>query len=173
MQIDILNVNLQSMLKRRLFDEILNRLRANPAVAILGCRQAGKTTLAHQLQKELGKPSLYLDLELPEDRAKFADPQIMLEQHTDKLLILDEIQRVPELFSVMRGIIDRRRRDGEQSGHYLILGSASQELLKQSSESLAGRIAYMELDPFSLEEVECIGACSWAPWWRRATRCWR
>lgn len=154
MQIDILNVNLQRMLKRRLFDEILNRLRANPAVAILGCRQAGKTTLAHQLQKALGKPSLYLDLELPEDRAKFADPQIMLEQHTDKLLILDEIQRVPELFSVMRGIIDRRRRDGEQSGHYLILGSASQELLKQSSESLAGRIAYMELDPFSLEEVE-------------------
>jgi predicted AAA+ superfamily ATPase len=141
------------MLRRRLFDEILNRLRVTPAVAILGCRQVGKTTLAHQLQHALGKTSLYLDLELPEDRAKFADPQIMLEQHADKLLILDEIQRVPELFSVMRGIIDRRRRAGEQSGHYLILGSASKELLKQSSESLAGRIAYMELDPFSLEEV--------------------
>lgn len=141
------------MLDRLLFNSIVEHLSAFPAVAILGCRQIGKTTLAHQVQKALGRPSLYLDLELPEDRARFADPQLMLEQHTDKLLILDEIQRVPELFAVMRGIIDRRRRNGDKTGHYLILGSASPDLLKQSSESLAGRIAYLELNPFSLEEV--------------------
>lgn len=157
MQIDFLDVILHDMLQRQSFDSIISHLQTFPAVAILGCRQIGKTTLAHQVQKALGKPSLYLDLELPDDRAKFADPQLMLEQHTDKLLILDEIQRVPELFSVMRGIIDRRRRSGEKTGHYLILGSASPDLLKQSSESLAGRIAYIELGPFSFEEVEQAG----------------
>lgn len=142
------------MIKRQLFDSILHHLSTFPAVAILGCRQIGKTTLAHQIQNTINKPSLYLDLELPDDRAKFSDPQLMLELHSDKLLILDEIQRVPELFAVMRGIIDRRRRSGEKAGHYLILGSASPDLLKQSSESLAGRIAYLELNPFSLEEIE-------------------
>ncbi len=142
------------MFKRRLFHNILQRLNAAPAVAILGCRQTGKTTLAHQIQQNINKPSLYLDLELPDDRARFADPQLMLEQHMDKLLILDEIQRVPELFAVMRGIIDRRRRNGDKAGHYLILGSASPDMLKQSSESLAGRITYLELNPFSLEEIE-------------------
>lgn len=142
------------MLKRQMFHTILQRLNAAPTVAILGCRQTGKTTLAHQIQQAINRPSLYLDLELPDDRAQFADPQLMLEQHMDKLLILDEIQRVPELFSVMRGIIDRRRRNGDKVGHYLILGSASPDLLKQSSESLAGRISYLELNPFSLEELE-------------------
>lgn len=142
------------MLKRHLFNNVVQHLRTFPAVAILGCRQVGKTTLAHQVQNALGRPSLYFDLELPDDRARFSDPQLMLEQHMDKLLILDEIQRVPELFAVMRGIIDRRRRNGDKSGHYLILGSASPNLLRQSSESLAGRIAYLELNPFSLEETE-------------------
>ena len=141
------------MLKRQLFDDVIKRLQLSPAVALLGCRQVGKTTLAHQVEKALGKPSLYFDLELTQDRAKFEDTQLMLEQHMDKLLILDEIQRLPEIFAVMRGIIDKRRRNGEKSAHYLILGSASPDLLKQSSESLAGRISYLELNPFSLEEV--------------------
>ncbi len=141
------------MLKRQLFDEMIKRLQLSPAVALLGCRQVGKTTLAHQVEKALGKPSLYFDLELTQDRSKFQDTQLMLEQHMDKLLILDEIQRLPEIFAVMRGIIDKRRRNGEKSAHYLILGSASPDLLKQSSESLAGRISYLELNPFSLEEV--------------------
>ncbi len=123
----------------------------------MGCRQVGKTTLAHQLQLALGRPTLYLDLELPDDRAKFADPQFLLQQHSDKLLILDEIQRVPELFAVMRGVIDQRRRAGDEAGHYLILGSASKDLLRQTSESLAGRITYLELNPFSLEEVQSAG----------------
>jgi predicted AAA+ superfamily ATPase len=156
LQIDFLNVILQDMLKRHLFKEVIEHLEQFPVVAILGCRQTGKTTLAHQVQDFLNKKSLYLDLELLEDRQKFNDPQLMLEQHTDKLLILDEIQQVPELFAIMRGIIDRRRRNGDKAGHYLILGSASPNLLKQSSESLAGRIAYLELNTFSLEEVEKV-----------------
>lgn len=141
------------MLTRHLFTPVMESLEVFPAVALLGCRQTGKTTLANQIQKAFSKPSLYLDLELPEDRHQFSDPQLMLTSHTNQLLILDEIQRVPELFSVMRGIIDRRRQQGEHTGHYLILGSASPQLLKQSSESLAGRIAYHTLCPFTLKEI--------------------
>src|SRR5205814_173675 len=113
------------MIKRRIFDTVVSSLGKFPAVAILGCRQVGKTTLALQLEKSIGKPTDYFDLELPEDRAKLAEPQIFLEEHENHLLILDEIHRVPELFSVMRGLIDRRRRKGDKAGHYLILGSAS------------------------------------------------
>ena len=142
------------MIKRSLIGKTLNSLENFPVVAILGPRQVGKTTLAFQIKEMLKKPAVYLDLELPQDRAKFAEPQLYLEQYTGKLLILDEIQRVPELFPVMRGLIDQRRRKGEKSGHYLILGSVSPELLNQSSESLAGRIAYLELDPFNLEEIK-------------------
>jgi len=141
------------MLKRTLYSQIVEDLKIFPAVAILGCRQVGKTTLAHQVQKQLKKPVLYFDLELLNDRAKFSNPQLMLEQHSDKLLILDEIQHVPEIFAVIRGLIDRRRRNGDKTGHYLILGSASPRLLKQNSESLAGRIAYLELPPLNLLEL--------------------
>jgi predicted AAA+ superfamily ATPase len=144
------------MLKRQLFQSVISYLEQFPVVAILGCRQVGKTTLAHQVRANIGKESIYFDLELLDDRRMFKDPQLMLEQHFDKLLILDEIQHVPELFATMRGIIDKRRRSGDKAGHYLILGSASPALLKQSSESLAGRIAYLELNPFSLQEIENI-----------------
>src|ERR1700722_21039607 len=113
------------MIKRSLIGKTLNSLENFPVVAILGPRQVGKTTLAFQIKEMLKKPAVYLDLELPQDRAKFAEPQLYLEQYTGKLLILDEIQRVPELFPVMRGLIDQRRRKGEKSGHYLILGSVS------------------------------------------------
>jgi uncharacterized protein len=142
------------MLKRSLTKKVLDALSSFPVVAILGCRQVGKTTLAFQVKEKIQKPAVYLDLELPQDRAKFSEPQLYLEQQAGKLLILDEIQRVPDLFPVMRSLIDQRRRKGEKSAHYLILGSASPELLNQSSESLAGRIAYLELDPFNIEEIE-------------------
>ncbi len=124
---------------------------------MLGCRQVGKTTIAHEVQRSYKKPSVYLDLELPEDRAQLSEPQLFLEKQAGKLLILDEIQRIPELFVVMRGIIDRRKRAGENNGQYLILGSANQVLLKQSSESLAGRISYLELNPFNLIEAKTAG----------------
>ena len=122
-----------------------------PAVALLGPRQVGKTTLAQQLAAS--QPSLYLDLEAPSDRAKLAEPELYLRQHSDKLVILDEVQRLPEIFQVLRGLIDANRRAGRANGQFLLLGSASVELIQQSSESLAGRIAYLELSGFSVLEL--------------------
>ena len=121
------------------------------AVGLLGPRQVGKTTLALEIARE--RPSIYLDLESPADRAKLAEPELYLANHTDKLIILDEVQRMPELFRVLRGAIDKGRRQGRRTGQFLILGSASLELLQQSSESLAGRIAYRELTPLLADEV--------------------
>ena len=142
------------MLKRLALKEVISNLEQFPAVAILGCRQVGKTTLAHQIGKISNKPFEYLDLELTSDREKLSESELFLEKQNGKLLILDEIHRIPELFPILRGIIDKRRRKGEAAGHFLILGSASPELLKQSSESLAGRISYIELNPFNVLEVE-------------------
>ena len=122
-----------------------------PAVALLGPRQVGKTTLAQQLAAS--QPSLYLDLEAPSDRAKLAEPELYLRQHSDKLVILDEVQRLPEIFQVLRGLIDTNRRAGRANGQFLLLGSASVELIQQSSESLAGRIAYLELSGLSVLEL--------------------
>ena len=141
------------MLKRCALQEIIDDLGQFPAVALLGCRQVGKTTLAGYASEVLDKPSEYLDLELTSDREKLSEPQLFLEKQDGKLLILDEIQRIPELFPILRAIIDKRRKKGEMAGHFLILGSASPELLKQSSESLAGRISYIELNPFNILEV--------------------
>ena len=97
--------------------------------------------------------ALYLDLELPSDRAKLADPELYLSSHEDKLVILDEIHRTPGIFQILRGLIDRRRRKGIKVGQFLVLGSASMDLLRQSAETLAGRIAYLELTPFTFPEV--------------------
>lgn len=145
------------MLKRWKYHEILRKLGQFPAVAILGCRQVGKTTLALQLSKDFNKEAIYLDLERTNDRSKLMQPELFLKKQEGKLLILDEIHLVPEIFSALRSAIDERRRNGEKNGHFLILGSASPELLKQSSESLAGRIAYIELDPFSVTEAKASG----------------
>jgi hypothetical protein len=145
------------MLERYALQEIIRDLEQFPAVALLGCRQVGKTTLADHISKIYKKPCEYLDLELTDDREKLSEPQLFLEKQDGKLLILDEIHRVPELFPILRGIIDKRRRKGEKSGHFLILGSASPELLKQSSESLAGRISYVELNPFNVLEAKESG----------------
>jgi len=138
------------MIKREKQSEIRELLAAFPAVVLLGPRQVGKTTLALELVKKY--ESIYLDLESEEDRAKLANPAYYFSDHTDKLIILDEVQRIPELFQELRGVIDKNIRAGQKTGQFLLLGSASIDLLKQSGESLAGRIAYCELFPVSYIE---------------------
>lgn len=139
------------MLNRALEPRLLEELDESPAVALLGPRQVGKTTLA--LEVAGSRPSLYLDLESPADRAKLEQPELFLPAHLDKLVILDEVHRVPGLFPVLRGQIDKARRKGRRQGLYLLLGSAGIDLLAQSGESLAGRIAYLELGPLQLREA--------------------
>jgi predicted AAA+ superfamily ATPase len=139
------------MIKRKLYEILLERLHQFPAVALLGPRQVGKTTLANQVAESFS--SVYLDLELPSDLAKISDPESYLSAHADKLVIIDEIQRQPHLFPVLRGLIDQGRRKGQTAGRFLLLGSASIDLLQQSGETLAGRIAYLELGPFNILET--------------------
>ena len=127
------------------------RLEKSAAVAILGPRQVGKTTLSQQLAKNI--KSVYLDLEEPRDIQKLSDPNFYFDQQDDRLIIIDEVQRRPDLFPLLRSQIDRNRRNGHRFGQFLLLGSASNALLKQSSESLAGRISYQELSPLNLLEV--------------------
>lgn len=141
------------MIQREIQSNVVKLLRQFPAVAILGPRQVGKTTLAHLIAAEASDAAIYLDLELPSDRAKLADPELYLAQHQDRLVILDEIHRLPGIFQTLRSLIDQRRRKGAPNGHFLLLGSASIELLHQSAESLPGRIAYQELAPFSVDEI--------------------
>ncbi|MGH8766471.1 MAG: ATP-binding protein [Burkholderiales bacterium] len=139
------------MIPRRLLPMLTSALAEVPAVALLGPRQAGKTTLALEVARQ--RPAVYLDLESEADRAKLSEPELYLAQHEDKLVILDEIQRTPQLFRSLRGLIDAGRRRGRGKGRFLVLGSASMDLLKQSSESLAGRIRYLELAPLDAGEV--------------------
>lgn len=150
------------MYSRVLAPMLTGLLSRNPVVGLLGPRQVGKTTLALEIGQE--RPSLYLDLESPADRAKLSEPELFLNRHEDKLVILDEIQRAPGLFQVLRGVIDRGRRRGRGTGRFLVLGSAGIDLLQQSSESLAGRVAYAELAPLLLEET---GAASADDLWLR------
>ena len=138
------------MIPRRIKTLVEDRLSHLPAVALLGPRQAGKTTLAHAIAD--GRKSVYVDLESPLDREKLADATFYLAGHEDDLVILDEVQRAPDLFATLRGLIDQGRRRGKKSGRFLLLGSASADLLQQS-ETLAGRIAYIELSPLDVLEV--------------------
>jgi predicted AAA+ superfamily ATPase len=138
------------MIRRFLHRVVLQALREVPAVCLLGPRQVGKTTLALALAEEV--PALYLDLESERDRAKLSDPEAYLGQHTDKLVILDELHRMPGLFPILRGLIDRLRRQGKRSGAYLLTGSAALGLLRQAGESLAGRVRFLELTPFFVLE---------------------
>ena len=141
------------MIKRKCQDSIIELLNESPAVGILGPRQVGKTTLAEEIALSISPNPIYLDLESPTDLAKLTEPEAYFDLHKGKLIILDEIQRTPELFAVLRGVIDRRRREGFRTAQFLILGSASLDLLKQASESLAGRIAYQELTGINLVEI--------------------
>jgi predicted AAA+ superfamily ATPase len=147
-------VKITRMYKRTLAIKIEKGLLQNAGVAILGPRQVGKTTLALEIAQD--KPSIYLDLEKQEDFAKLKDPVAFLSSHFDKLVILDEVQRYPDLFMSLRGLIDTARRAGKGKGRYIMLGSASHDLLRQTSESLAGRIAYLELNGLSPMEVQAI-----------------
>ena len=139
------------MFTRQIHDLLLDSVNAAPAVALLGPRQVGKTTLALEVAKT--RPSVYLDLESERDRAKLDQAELYLQDHLGQLVILDEVHRAPGLFPVLRGLIDQARREGKRSGQYLLLGSASLDLLKQSGETLAGRITFLELGPLSILEV--------------------
>jgi predicted AAA+ superfamily ATPase len=140
------------MYSRFVEKDISDLLAEFPAVVLLGPRQAGKTTLALAEMKRHGA-AVYLDLELPSALRQLDDPEAFLLAHRNRLIILDEVQRVPELFAVLRSVIDLRRQDGEAAGQFLLLGSATGVLLKQASESLAGRIVQVELTPFQAREV--------------------
>ena len=140
------------LIQRHAFSIVQSALNRQAAVALIGPRQVGKTTLARLLGER--RNALYLDLEDREDRAKLASPRLYLDRLEDRLVILDEIHRMPELFQTLRGIIDEGRRKGKGVGRFLILGSASVDLLRQSGESLAGRIAYVELSPLTAPEID-------------------
>jgi predicted AAA+ superfamily ATPase len=139
------------MLSRHVRSAIEKAMAREAAVALVGPRQVGKTTLALEIAAQ--RPSVYLDLERLSDREKLSDPVTFLNLHRDELVVLDEIHRLPELFSSLRGIIDQGRRDGRGRGRFLLLGSASMDLMRQS-ETLAGRIEYVDLGPFNALELE-------------------
>ena len=140
------------MIPRAVTNPIEQALKRQAAVAIIGPRQVGKTTLAREIA-DSHPGALYLDLEAREDREKLIEPVLFLRQYENSLVVLDEIHRVPELFSSLRGIIDQGRRTGHATGRFLILGSASIDLLRQSGESLAGRITYIDMGPFFTLEL--------------------
>lgn len=142
------------MIERRAASRLAALLKGSPAVALLGPRQVGKTTLAQEIAA--GRPSVYLDLESPADRARLSDAEAYFNDHEAQLVVLDEVHRTPEIFQVLRGAIDRGRRRGHKAGRFLLLGSAAIDLLKQSGETLAGRISYLELSPFDVLEVPAV-----------------
>jgi uncharacterized protein len=135
------------MIDRRIHSQLEEMIGRYPAVVLLGPRQVGKTTLALNIGES--RPSLYLDLESPGDRAKLTEPELYLAEHEDKLVILDEVHRKPNLFQTLRGLIDKGRRRGRGTGRFLLLGSASIDLLKQT----AGRVSFAELAPFDVLEL--------------------
>ena len=138
------------MIHREVENELLFRVNHFPVTAILGPRQVGKTTLVKMLRTVLPKESLYLDLEIPSDLAKLSfDPELFLKNNDNQTVILDEIHRLPDIFVLLRGLIDQKR----EAGRFMLLGSASPDLLKNSAESLAGRISYVEMHPFHYREI--------------------
>lgn len=152
------------MVPRNAQPDLLAALAVQPAVAIIGPRQCGKTTLALDVAGQ--REAVYLDLEDPDDRNRLAEPVLYLDSVDDRLVILDEIHRTPELFQTLRGVIDEGRRRGKGVGRFLVLGSASIDLLQQTGESLAGRISYLDLTPFTPLEVEADRAARERLWLR-------
>jgi uncharacterized protein len=153
------------MIKRQVYKKVIQALARQPAVALIGPRQVGKTTLALDIADE--KESVYLDLEAIEDREKLSNPTLFLTKNQNKLVILDEIHRMPEIFQTLRGLIDQGRRKGFKTGRFLILGSASIDLLRQSGETLAGRIEYIDMNPFSIVETSARDQFDPAKLWVR------
>jgi len=141
------------MIARRVRPFVEDRLRHMPGVVLLGPRQVGKTTLARKIAGRRKGTSIYLDLERPMDRRRLEDADAFLRAQTGKLVIIDEIHRAPDLFATLRGIIDERRASGDRSGHFLLLGSAAIDLMRQASESLAGRVVYADLAPIDALEL--------------------
>lgn len=137
------------MFSRSITSEFLELVSDRPVVALVGPRQVGKTTLVRSLSEQFPTPPLYLDLESLQDLNRLRDPELYLSERQNELVILDEIQRMPTLFPLLRSLIDKHR----VAGRFILLGSASPQLLQQSSESLAGRIAYLELQPLTWQEV--------------------
>ena len=154
------------MINRQVLSQLQNKLQQAPAVVLLGPRQVGKTTLALEAARYWPQDSVYLDLERPADRMKLDDADGFLRMQGDKLVILDEIHRMPGLFEILRGIIDERRRSGQRFGHFLLLGSASLDLMQQSSETLAGRVAYLEVTPILALELQGQDLSTDALWLR-------
>lgn len=137
------------MIDRRILSDLNDSLNHFPVVSIIGPRQVGKTTLAKQLMSQATKPTIYLDLEMQSDLFKLKNAELFLSQHTDHLVVIDEVQNKKELYPLIRGLVDQQR----EPARFLLLGSASPELIRDSSESLAGRIVYHQLHPFDMTEI--------------------
>lgn len=151
--------------------EVENLLRARltsvvPAVVLLGPRQVGKTTLARKVAADWPSGAIYLDMERPADRLRLDDADAYLRAQQGKLVIIDEIQRAPGLFEILRGIIDEQRAAGQKFGHFLLLGSAALDLMRQSSETLAGRVSYLEIGAINTLEASASAISDTTLWVR-------
>jgi len=138
------------MIERHITEKVKKALTFFPVVGIIGPRQVGKTTLARRLESELKKPTLFLDLERHSDRQRLAEPELFLSQQTDKCVIIDEVQNMPELLPLLRWLVDQKR----EPARFILTGSSTPDLIRNNTETLAGRIAYFELTPFSLMEIQ-------------------
>jgi predicted AAA+ superfamily ATPase len=153
---------MHDFIARKIEDTILQYLKIFPVVAVLGPRQCGKSTLVKKLSQNLGS-TLFLDLQYDADLSKLDQPSFFFESNADKIICLDEIQLVPQLFSVLRSVVDKNR----QNGKFILLGSASRDLIQQTSESLAGRIGMVYLSPFTLNELDQLEGFSLNVFWLR------
>ena len=154
------------MISRQFESALRQTLLQVPAVVLLGPRQVGKTTLARTLAKDWPGGAVYLDLERPADRLRLEDADTYLRAQQGKLVILDEIHRAPGVFEILRGIIDDNRQAGIRHGQFLLLGSAALDLMRQSSETLAGRVAYIDMTPLSIGEAAAAGIADSTLWLR-------
>src|SRR5659263_260060 len=159
-------VKIAIMISRQFEATVRQKLLQTPAVVLLGPRQVGKTTLARTLAKDWPGGAVYLDLERPFDRLRLEDADTYLRAQQGKLVILDEIHRAPGVFEVLRGIIDDNRQAGLRSGQFLLLGSAALDLMRQSSETLAGRVAYLDIAPINVGEAAAAGIADGTLWLR-------